>query len=168
MTIALISATRSTVWQTLKFWADKKDAPGERSPGAYFGFLSGFWPGTPRPRQITDLREKMKCHNTVQRGFFKFHKSLPLSSLFSLLVLLAFPIMALSAQKNFHKNHSLRKLALTLFMLRILANYSDTTFSLDDFAFLANGFYRWSYFHRKNPPFTSCVLLPLIQLGFEV
>ena len=55
-----------------------------------------------------------------------------------------------AAQKNFHKNHSLRKLALTLFMLRILANYSDTTFSLDDFAFLANGFYRWSYFHWKS------------------
>ena len=71
-----------------------------------------------------------------------------------------------AAQKNFHKNHSLRKLALTLFMLRILANYSDTTFSLDDFAFLANGFYRWSYFHRKNPPFTSFVLLYSSTTGF--
>ena len=34
------------------------------------------------------------------------------------------------------------KLTLALLVLRILANYSDTTFSLDDFALLANGFYR--------------------------
>ena len=34
------------------------------------------------------------------------------------------------------------ELTLALLVLRILANYSDTTFSLDDFAFLANGFYR--------------------------
>ena len=71
-----------------------------------------------------------------------------------------------AAQKNFHKNHSLRKLALTLFMLRILANYSDTAFSFDDFAFFANGLYRWSYFHRKNPPFTSCVFFCLPTTGF--
>ena len=34
------------------------------------------------------------------------------------------------------------ELSLALLMLRVLANYSDTTFSFDDFAFLANGFYR--------------------------
>ena len=34
------------------------------------------------------------------------------------------------------------ELTLALLVLRILANYSDTTFSLDDFALLANGFYR--------------------------
>ena len=32
-------------------------------------------------------------------------------------------------------------LALSLFVFRILADYSDTSFSLDDFAFLANRFY---------------------------
>ena len=46
---------------------------------------------------------------------------------------------ALNSNKQFSVCY---KLTLTLFMLRILANYSDTTFSLDDFAFLANGFYR--------------------------
>ena len=34
------------------------------------------------------------------------------------------------------------ELTLTLLVLRILANYSETTFSFDDFALLANGFYR--------------------------
>ena len=34
------------------------------------------------------------------------------------------------------------ELTLALLVLRILANYSDTTFSFDDFALLANGFYR--------------------------
>ena len=33
-------------------------------------------------------------------------------------------------------------LALSLFVFWILADYSDTTFSFDDFAFLANRFYR--------------------------
>ena len=58
------------------------------------------------------------------------------------------------------------ELTLALLVLRILANYSDTTFSLDDFALLANGFYRWSYFHRKNPPFTSFVLRASSTTGF--
>ena len=58
------------------------------------------------------------------------------------------------------------ELTLALLVLRILANYSDTTFSFDDFALLANGFYRWSYFHRKNPPFTSCVFFCLPTTGF--
>ena len=47
-----------------------------------------------------------------------------------------------SRTKKFSQESQFAKLALTLFMLRILANYSDTTFSLDDFALLANGFYR--------------------------
>ena len=34
------------------------------------------------------------------------------------------------------------ELTLALLVLGILANYSDTTFSFDDFALLANGFYR--------------------------
>jgi len=46
-----------------------------------------------------------------------------------------------AAAQIFDKNHSLRKLSLALFVLRILANYSDTTFSFDDFAFLANRLY---------------------------
>ena len=33
-------------------------------------------------------------------------------------------------------------LALSLFVFWILADYSDASFSLDDFALLANGFYR--------------------------
>ena len=33
-------------------------------------------------------------------------------------------------------------LSLSLFVFRILADYSDTSFSLDDFAFFANRFYR--------------------------
>ena len=57
-------------------------------------------------------------------------------------------------------------LALALSVFRVLTDYSDTTFSFDDFAFLANGFYRWSYFHRKNPPFTSCVFFCLPTTGF--
>ena len=34
------------------------------------------------------------------------------------------------------------ELTLALLVLRILANYSDTAFSFDDFAFFANGLYR--------------------------
>ena len=44
-------------------------------------------------------------------------------------------------------------LALSLFVFWILADYSDTTFSFDDLAFLADRFNRWSYFH-VNPPFS--------------
>ena len=71
-----------------------------------------------------------------------------------------------SRTKKFSQESQFAKLALTLFMLRILANYSDTAFSFDDFAFFANGLYRWSYFHRKNPPFTSCVFLLASATGF--
>ena len=71
-----------------------------------------------------------------------------------------------SRTKKLSQESQFAELSLALFMLRILANYSDTTFSFDDFAFLANGLYRWSYLHRKNPPFTSCVLLILPATGF--
>ena len=37
-------------------------------------------------------------------------------------------------------------------MFWILADYSDTSFSFDDLTFLADRFYRSSYFHL-NPPF---------------
>ena len=42
--------------------------------------------------------------------------------------------------------------ALSLFVFWILADYSDTSFSFDDLTFLADRFYRSSYFHL-NPPF---------------
>ena len=38
------------------------------------------------------------------------------------------------------KNGQTNALALSLFMLRIFTDYSDTAFSLDDFAFFANWF----------------------------
>ena len=41
---------------------------------------------------------------------------------------------------------------MTLFVLRILTDNTDTSFSLDDFAFLANRFYLRSNFH-DGPPF---------------
>ena len=44
-------------------------------------------------------------------------------------------------------------LALSLFVFWILADYSDTTFSFDDLAFLPDRFNRRSYFH-VNPPFS--------------
>ena len=42
------------------------------------------------------------------------------------------------------------RLTLTLFVLRILADYSDRSFSFNDLAFFADRFYRWSYFHWKS------------------
>ena len=42
------------------------------------------------------------------------------------------------------------ELTLALLVLRILANYSDTTFSFDDFALLANGFHGRFYLHDVN------------------
>ena len=39
---------------------------------------------------------------------------------------------------------------LTLFVLWILTDDSDRSFSLDDLAFFADRFDRWSYFHRKS------------------
>ena len=57
--------------------------------------------------------------------------------------------------------HSLRKsqtnltvLALSLFVFWILADYSDTSFSFNDFTFFTDRFNRCSYFHW-NPPFLS-------------
>ena len=44
------------------------------------------------------------------------------------------------------------RLALALFVLRVLTDYSDASFSFDDFAFLANRFYRRSNLH-EYPPF---------------
>jgi hypothetical protein len=49
-------------------------------------------------------------------------------------------------------------LALTLFMLSILANYHDTAFALNNFAFFADGLNRRSYFHLKIPPFRSYIV----------
>ena len=47
-------------------------------------------------------------------------------------------------------------LALTLFVLGVLANDHDAAFALDDLALLANGLNGRSYFHLKLPP-----LIPL-------
>ena len=55
------------------------------------------------------------------------------------------PIQAADAQphKYISSQGSLfAELSLALFVLRILANYSDTAFSLDDFALFANRLYR--------------------------
>ena len=41
-------------------------------------------------------------------------------------------------------------LALSLFVFWILADYSDTTFSFDDLAFLADRFYRRSNLHDES------------------
>ena len=51
-----------------------------------------------------------------------------------------------------------RWLSLSLFVLRILTDYSDASFSLDDFALFANRFYWWSHLHG-NSPFYSCIYL---------
>ena len=40
-----------------------------------------------------------------------------------------------------------KHLALTLFVLRVLADYHYAALAFNDFAFLANGFYGRSYFH---------------------
>lgn len=40
--------------------------------------------------------------------------------------------------------------ALSLFVFWILADYSDTSFSFDDLTFLADRFYRSSYFHFNS------------------
>jgi len=40
-------------------------------------------------------------------------------------------------------------LSLSLFVFRIFADYSDTSFSFDDFALFANRFYWWSNLHVK-------------------
>ena len=45
-------------------------------------------------------------------------------------------------------------LALSLFVFWILADYSDASFSFNDFTFFTDRFYRWSNFHL-NPPFLS-------------
>ena len=47
-----------------------------------------------------------------------------------------------AAQNCITRINQSAELSLALLMLRVLANYSDTTFSFDDFAFLANGLYR--------------------------
>ena len=47
-----------------------------------------------------------------------------------------------SRTKKLSQESQSAELSLALLMLRVLANYSDTTFSFDDFAFLANGLYR--------------------------
>ena len=66
------------------------------------------------------------------------------------------PVVALNLLK-----HSLRKsqtnltvLSLSLFVFWILADYSDTSFSFNDFTFFTDRFNRCSYFHW-NPPFLS-------------
>ena len=45
--------------------------------------------------------------------------------------------------------NSFQILTLSLFVSRIFADYSYSSFSFDDFAFFANRFYWWSYFHRN-------------------
>ena len=53
-------------------------------------------------------------------------------------------------------------LALTLFMLWVFTNNHNVSFSFNDFAFFANRFNWWSYFHSKSsflykaPFFTGC------------
>ena len=41
-------------------------------------------------------------------------------------------------------------LALSLFVFWVLTDHSDTTLSFNDFAFFANRFYWWSYFHSNT------------------
>jgi len=40
---------------------------------------------------------------------------------------------------------------LSLFVLGILTDYSDTALAFDNFALFANRFYWWSYFHSNSP-----------------
>lgn len=47
-------------------------------------------------------------------------------------------------------NRFVRESTLTLFVFWILTNDSDTAFSLDDLAFLADRFYRRSYLHDES------------------
>ena len=89
---------RSTDSQTLDCWSVRALAPP--NGGGRSGFASCFFPGTPRPAQITDLSYFLKYQITDSRGFFRFHKTKHISSLFSLLAFLNFPITTL---KNFHK-----------------------------------------------------------------
>ena len=52
------------------------------------------------------------------------------------------------------KTTNMTVLALSLFVFWILADYSDASFSFNDFAFFTDRFNRWSNFHW-NPPFLS-------------
>ncbi len=50
--------------------------------------------------------------------------------------------------------------ALSLFVLRILADDADGSFSLDDLALLTHRFYRRSDLHFISPPFSKmCALI---------
>ena len=52
------------------------------------------------------------------------------------------------------------QLALTLLVLRVLTDYSDTTFSFNDFAFFTNWFYWWSNLHVKSSfPILLCLYI---------
>ena len=54
------------------------------------------------------------------------------------------------------------RLSLTLFVLRILADYSDASFSFNNFAFFTNWFYWWSNLHVKSSfPSLLCLHLPV-------
>lgn len=50
---------------------------------------------------------------------------------------------------------SVQCLSLTLFVLRVLTDYSDAALTLDDFAFFANRFYWWSNLHSNSPFLTA-------------
>ena len=66
-----------------------------------------------------------------------------------------------------------KKLSLSLFVLRIFANYGNSAFSFNTFAFVANFLYWWSYFHfvflyislyvRFSSYFSLKVILPLVR-----
>ena len=57
-------------------------------------------------------------------------------------------------------------------MLWILADYSDTAFSFNDFAFFANWLYRCSNFHsnrsfQKKFAYNYIITFPIIQAYYE-
>ena len=53
------------------------------------------------------------------------------------------------------------KSPLTLFVLRILTDYSDTSFSFNNLAFFTNWFYWWSNLHVKSSfPALLCLQFP--------
>ena len=58
--------------------------------------------------------------------------------------------------RQFFWNHLFQGLTLSLFMLRVFTDYSDSSFSFDDFAFFANRFYWWSYFHVNTHALSVC------------
>ena len=66
-----------------------------------------------------------------------------------------------SCQSRAKKYRQIAASALSLFVLRIFTDNSDTAFSLNNLALLANRFYWWSYFHSNSPflrsplPFTA-------------